>query len=177
MCGCSTRCTSSNMDHLAVCGFHRRSRIRCFCMRQRGRAWGTSALSDYATESLSGAERWRHSMDKPLQHSFAAFLKKLRKRAIRSRQKIVIILDNARFHHARLHKEWREQCQEYFALVFLPPYSPELNTIERTWKLTRRLCTHNRYFAKLDEVVTAVEGQFQQWSSPNEQLRLLCSFT
>lgn len=74
-------------------------------------------------------------------------------------------------------KEWRELCQEYFALVFLPPYSPELNTIERTWKLTRRLCTHNRYFATLNEVVIAVETQFQQWSSPNQQLRLLCSFT
>src|SRR5438034_3701942 len=26
-----------------------------------------------------------------------------------------------------------------FALDFLPPYSPELNPIERVWKLTRRL--------------------------------------
>jgi len=109
--------------------------------------------------------------------TFAIFLKKLRKRAIRSQRKTVVILDNARFHHAKLHKEWRELCQEYFALVFLPPYSPELNTIERTWKLTRRLCTHNRYFATLKEVITAVETQFQQWSSPNESLRQLCSFT
>lgn len=109
--------------------------------------------------------------------TFATFLKKLRRRAIRSQRKTVVILDNARFHHAKLHKEWRESCQDYFALVFLPPYSPELNTIERTWKLTRRLCTHNRYFATLHEVITAVETQFQQWSSPNEALRRLCSFT
>ena len=109
--------------------------------------------------------------------TFATFLIKLRSRAIRSQRKTVVILDNARFHHAKLHKEWRELCQEYFALVFLPPYSPELNTIERTWKLTRRPCTHNRYFATLNEVITAVETQFQQWSSPNESLRQLCSFT
>lgn len=109
--------------------------------------------------------------------TFATFLKNLRRRAIRSQKKIVVVLDNARFHHAKLHKEWRELYQEYFALMFLPPYSPELNTIERTWKLARRLCTHNRYFATLDEVITAVEKQFRQWSSPNEQLRRLCSFT
>ena len=109
--------------------------------------------------------------------TFADFLKKLRKSSIRSGRKIVIVLDNARYHHARLHKEWRKECQKYFPLLFLPPYSPELNTIERTWKLTRRLCTHNRYFVTLDEVITAVEMQFRHWSSSNEQLRILCSFT
>jgi transposase len=120
---------------------------------------------------------WSREMESFDGQTFATFLKKLRRKAICSQKKVVVILDNARFHHAKLHKEWRESCQEYFTLVFLPPYSPELNTIERTWKLTRRLCTHNRYFATLNEVITAVETQFQQWSSPNRQLRLLCSFT
>src|SRR5271165_1210131 len=31
-------------------------------------------------------------------------------------------------------------------------YSPDLNPIERVWKLTRQLCLHNVYFAKLDQV-------------------------
>jgi transposase len=38
------------------------------------------------------------------------------------------------------------------ALDFLPPYSPELNPVERVWKLTRRLCLHTqnaRYAARL----------------------------
>jgi len=37
-----------------------------------------------------------------------------------------------------------------------------LNPIERVWKLTRRLCLHNRYFAFLDGVVEAVETQFAE---------------
>jgi hypothetical protein len=36
--------------------------------------------------------------------------------------------------------------------------------IERVWKLTRRLCLHNVYFPKLDQVRETVERQFDQWS-------------
>ncbi|MGH8615427.1 MAG: transposase, partial [Gammaproteobacteria bacterium] len=50
-----------------------------------------------------------------------------------------------------------------FALDFLPPYSPELNPIERVWKLTRRLCLHNQYFPTLADVVSVVEKQFMSW--------------
>jgi len=37
-------------------------------------------------------------------------------------------------------------------LEFLSPYSPELNPIERVWKLIRRLATHNQYFQTLTQV-------------------------
>jgi transposase len=57
----------------------------------------------------------------------------------------------------------------------LPPYSPELNPIERIWKLTRRLCLHNRYFSQLDEVTRAVETEFANWIKPNNTLRRLCA--
>ncbi len=64
-----------------------------------------------------------------------------------------------------------------FGLDFLPPYSPDLNPIERVWKLTRRLCLHNRYFGFLDGVVAAVEDQFAEWITPNDSLRRLCAIT
>jgi len=38
--------------------------------------------------------------------------------------------------------------------------SPELNPIERVWKLTRRRCLHNRYFDNLQDVIGAVESEF-----------------
>ena len=60
---------------------------------------------------------------------------------------------------------------------FLPPYSPDLNPIERVWKLRRRLCLHNRYFGFLDGVVAAVEDQFAEWIKPNDSLRRLCAIT
>jgi len=59
------------------------------------------------------------------------------------------ILDNSRYHHAILLKPWLEKHQEEIQLDFLPPYSPKLNPIERVWKLTRRLCTHNPLKSKV----------------------------
>lgn len=93
--------------------------------------------------------------------TFFRFLRDLRRTSTRTGRCVIVITDNAKYHHARLHKSWREQQARHgFALDFLPPYSPELNPIERVWKLTRRLCLHNRYFSKLAEVIVAVETEF-----------------
>jgi transposase len=105
------------------------------------------------------------------------FLQDLRAASTRTARRVVVITDNAKYHHARLHRDWRQQVAGRFALEFLPPYSPELNPIERVWKLTRRLCLHNRYFPRLDEVTTAVEAEFSKWTQPNNTLRRLCALT
>ncbi len=47
--------------------------------------------------------------------------------------KTVIILDNARIHHAKLLKEFLEENKDCLELVYLPPYSPNLNKIEELW--------------------------------------------
>ncbi len=52
------------------------------------------------------------------------------------------------------HKEWRKEQAEHFVLDYLPPYSPDLNPVERLWKLLRRNCLHNRYFHTLKETVS-----------------------
>jgi DDE superfamily endonuclease len=105
------------------------------------------------------------------------FLKDLRAASTRTNRRVVVITDNAKYHHARMHQDWRQQVAERFALDFLPPYSPELNPIERVWKLTRRLCVHNRYFPELGDVVHAVENEFANWTKLNNTLRRLCAIT
>ncbi len=109
--------------------------------------------------------------------TFFVFMKHLFRVGKVSGRRVAVIADNATYHHARLHKEWREAHSVGFELDFLPPYSPELNPIERVWKLTRRLCTHNRYFSTLDEVITAVEIQFVLWKKSNDTLSRLCAIT
>ncbi len=106
-----------------------------------------------------------------------AFLKGLRRTSIRSGRRVLVITDNAKYQHARLHNPWREEHGEDFALDYLPPYSPELNPIERVWKLTRRRCLHNRYFSRLDAVTAAVEAEFAAWGQSNDTLRRLCAIT
>ena len=62
-------------------------------------------------------------------------------------------------------------------LLPLPPYSPELNPIERVWNLLRRLRIHNQYFETLDHLVQEVSEQLALWARPNDALKRLCCIT
>jgi len=106
-----------------------------------------------------------------------AFLDQLDAASRKRGRQVVVIADNARFHHAKLHQQWRDDHERRFRLEFLPPYSPDLNPIERVWKLTRRTCLHNQYFSTLAAVVQSVEAQFDRWAVPNDTLRRLCAIT
>ena len=108
--------------------------------------------------------------------SFHAFLVGL-VRLHRAGRKIVLVLDNARWHHARKLRAWLHEHRRILTLLFLPPYSPDLNPIERVWKLTRRLCTHNRYFPDLAELQSVLFEQLAAWTQPNDTLRRLCAIT
>jgi transposase len=92
--------------------------------------------------------------------TFLDFLRKLMRHRP-SKRRLVLILDNARYHHATKLKPFLGERRQVLSLLFLPAYSPELNPVERVWKLTRRLCTHNQYFPLLSDLVTAVTTQLQ----------------
>jgi len=59
--------------------------------------------------------------------TFIKFLKRLIKDA---NQKIFLIIDNLRVHHAYVVKDWLENHKDEIELFFLPSYSPELNPDE-----------------------------------------------
>jgi len=106
--------------------------------------------------------------------TFLDFLKNLLLFRIGSRI-IHLILDNSRYHHAKLLEPWLNDHKDEIVLDFLPPYSPQLNPIERVWKQTRQKATHNRYFPALSDLVNAVQTQFTLWSQPNTVLAQLCT--
>lgn len=105
--------------------------------------------------------------------TFGAFLRQLLRHRAHGRR-LLVILDNARYHHARLLAPFLSDHRRVLTLDFLPPYSPNLNPIERVWKLMRRLCTHNQYFPDLHELVEAVSHQLDLWHKPNGVLTKLC---
>lgn len=105
------------------------------------------------------------------------FFKNLNRISTRTRRRVVVITDNAKYHHANLHRDRRADRVGRFELDFLPPYSPDLNPIERVWKLVRRLRLHNRYFGSLQEVAETVEDLFWHWGHRNDTLRRLCAIT
>jgi transposase len=69
--------------------------------------------------------------------------------------KIYIILDNARYYHANIVKEFLVEHPR-IVLKFLPPYSPNLNIIERLWKILKRKVVYNKFYLKFDDFRGAV---------------------
>ncbi len=108
--------------------------------------------------------------------TFQLFLSQLIRHKRKGRT-MMVILDNATWHKSQALQPWLEAHEKALRLDFLPPYSPDLNAIERVWKLTRRLRTHNLYFETLDELTETICEQFKIWSAPNDTLRHLCAIT
>src|ERR1039458_726090 len=51
--------------------------------------------------------------------TFFVFLKALYRVSTVGPRRVVVITDNARYHHARLHRDWREQHADRFELDYL----------------------------------------------------------
>jgi transposase len=56
---------------------------------------------------------------------------------------ISMIMDHACYQHCKAVKAHAAKLD--IELLFLPPYSPNLNLIERVWKLTKKKCLSNQY--------------------------------
>jgi transposase len=93
----------------------------------------------------------------------------------RSEGKLLLILDSAGWYRAQDLKKFFFENQNRLVGVFLPPYSPELNPIERVWRITRRQVTHNRYFGTIEDLEGALVSRFAKWDYPNKALRVLCA--
>ena len=89
--------------------------------------------------------------------------------------KLYLILDNASWHKAQDLRDFFAGNRDRLVRIFLPPYSPELNPIERVWRITRRQVTHNRYFESIEELKMALTSHFAKWEQPNSALKVLCA--
>jgi transposase len=101
--------------------------------------------------------------------SFKVFVERIIKCA-KTEKKILLVLDNARFHHAIINREFLKSVKDKIELMYLPAYSPDLNPIESFWKKTRRGVTHNRYFESLGEEEECLNHFFKKFKKPNEVL-------
>lgn len=69
--------------------------------------------------------------------------------------KIYVILDNARYHFSTEVQTWVKKSR--IKMVFLPAYSPELNLIERLWRVFKTKVLRNTYhenFAQFKKACT-----------------------
>lgn len=69
---------------------------------------------------------------------------------------LVIVLDNARYQHCKIVEELAKSLN--ITLLFLPPYSPNLNIIERLWKLVKKKVLYAKYYETFTDFQTAIVG-------------------
>lgn len=80
----------------------------------------------------------------------------------------IIVLDNGAFHKAK-----RLQIPNNIGLVFLPPYSPELNPAEKVWAKFKRHFT-NKLFKTIDDLDIYISSLCN--SLTENQTKTLCRF-
>lgn len=85
--------------------------------------------------------------------SIIYFLDKLQTR-MRDTKTIHVVLDCARYHTCFEVQEWIKTSR--IILHFLPPYSPNLNAIERCWKIMHEHVTNNQYYSTFKQFTQAV---------------------
>jgi transposase len=69
-------------------------------------------------------------------------------------QALVVVMDNASYHHAAAVKALCALLEHRLQVVYLPPYCSNLNLIERYWKHLKRVACANRLFGNLEQLTT-----------------------
>lgn len=109
--------------------------------------------------------------------TFKQFLKKILHHYKDSKGRITIVLDNVKYHHAKSLKPFLEKHKLKVELMFLPAYSPDLNSIERVWWFMRKKITHNRHTETLEERMKAFWKMFSHYQIPNEEIIKICNIS
>jgi transposase len=77
-------------------------------------------------------------------------------------QKILMIADNGSFHHTQKVDVYVDEHRDRLEIQWLPPYCPDLNDIERTWRRLKASHASNFLFNSLDELVENVRKGIEE---------------
>ncbi len=83
-------------------------------------------------------------------------------------KRIIVICDNARYYKSQAVTEYLKQSR--IELRFLPPYSPNLNLIERLWRFMNKKVRDNKYYEKFKEFENAIFSFFKNIFLYKEEL-------
>ena len=84
---------------------------------------------------------------------------------------ITIVLDNARYQHCKAVVIFAESIN--IKLLFLPPYSPNLNIIERLWKFAKKKVLYGQYYHNATSFYQAIGGFFEHLATHEKELKSL----
>ena len=89
--------------------------------------------------------------------------------------RLVLVMDNVSYHKSASVLAALSLFEHRLLILWLPPYCPELNLIERYWKHLKDLACANKLHDCMEEVVASVEYMLSQQNDPASNLRLLFS--
>lgn len=80
---------------------------------------------------------------------------------------IVLIMDNARYQKCKLVLE--KAASLNIQIVFLPPYSPNLNLIERLWKFVKKKVLYNQFYKDYEQFCTTILDCLEQTDATHKE--------
>lgn len=80
---------------------------------------------------------------------------------------ITLILENVPYQKCDAVKKEADLLK--IELLFLPPYSPNLNLIERLWKYVKKDCLNSKYHMTFDEFKTVIMDCITNKDEPHSQ--------
>lgn len=83
---------------------------------------------------------------------------------------VILVWDNAPCHRPKIHREIPG-----LIVLFLPPYSPELNPAERFFEELRK-ATANQIFTSIEEQETVIEGRLNLLADDTEGMKRLLGY-
>jgi len=86
-------------------------------------------------------------------------------------EKIIIISDNARYYKNKELTEWIEETK--LTQIFLPPYSPNLNLIERLWRFLRKKVINTEFYRTKELFREAINKFFKNIEQYRSELETL----
>lgn len=89
----------------------------------------------------------------------------------RNRQKIFLIVDNAAYQRSYEVQAYASKLG--IEIKYLPPYSPNLNLIERIWKYFKKIVLRNKYFANYSRFYDNILNFFANFSNYQKDIRKL----
>jgi transposase len=87
---------------------------------------------------------------------------------------ICIILDNARYQRSYIVQQKAKALN--IELLYLPPYSPNLNLIERLWRYFKKKVMKNKYYPDYTSFENAVDTFFQTFNDRVADIKPLLNF-
>ena len=85
-------------------------------------------------------------------------------------KRIHVFCDNAAYYRNKKVKQYLEKSR--ICLHFLPPYSPNLNPIERLWKWMKERVLYNTYYPEFEDFKASIFGFFSALSALDSTSKL-----